>query len=85
MVITVAEAVDSLLEKLELDDEGHARAAIAHALAVRLDATASTGNGALAMAAAGLAKELSSTLDALMSAQVDPDAFIAGLFRQPAP
>jgi hypothetical protein len=76
----VSTAVSALLAELELDKEGAARASIALALAAKLDDAALSASGAVAVAAPSIAKELSSTLDALIAAQADPSEFVAELF-----
>jgi len=85
MVNSVTEAVDALLEGLQLNPEGQARAAIARALAGKLDDAALSQSGVVAAAAAGIAKELSATLDALVAGQVDPDDFVSELFGRSQP
>ena len=81
--MVVTEAIRELVEALEpLDKEASARATIALALATKLDACLQGTSGVLAQATAGLAKELSTTIDALMESQVDSDDFVAGLFNR---
>jgi hypothetical protein len=81
---SVTAAVNALLEDLELDKEGHARAAIARALAAKLDDAALSSSGAVSVATPGIAKELSNTLDAVLATQADTEEFVAGLFGRPA-
>jgi hypothetical protein len=70
----VTEAVGALLSTLELDERGEVDAAIARALAVRLDAAGG------AESASGLARELRLTLDAIAGSAGDRSGFVAGLF-----
>lgn len=74
----VTAAVTRLLEALTLDDLGQARAAVAVALAQRIDDTSSATTGAAAMAAAGLSRELQTTLEAIVapSEAESADAFL---------
>jgi hypothetical protein len=58
----VVTAVKAFLATLTLDEIGEARAAVALALAQRIDDTAGATTGAAAMAAAGLSRELQITL-----------------------
>jgi hypothetical protein len=81
----VTHAVEALLADLELDKDGHARAAIALALAGKLDDAALSNSGAVAVAAPSIARELSNTLDALLASQANADDFVAGLFGRAAP
>lgn len=76
----VAAAVDAFLATLDLDEAGKASAAIARTLAVKLDQARTDTTGAIAMATAGLAKELRSVLDAIIDASSDAGDFVAGLF-----
>lgn len=62
----VTTAVRRLLDTLTLDEMGDARAAVALALAERLDDIAGATTGAAATAAAGLSRELQVTLEAIM-------------------
>lgn len=82
--MVVTEAVKDLIDGLELDKEGQARATIALALACKLDDCLESTSGVVAQATAGLAKELSATLDTIMESQVDSDDFVAGLFGRSA-
>jgi hypothetical protein len=81
-VVTAAEAVDALLSSLELDAAAQAKAAIARALASKLDEAGGQESGTIAMAISGIAKELRAVLDAILESQGDDDAFTAGLFAE---
>jgi hypothetical protein len=76
----VLAALDAFLATLELDEAGATSAAIARTLAEKLDQARRDRTGAVAMAVAGLAKELRSVLEAIVEATADPDEFVAGLF-----
>ena len=80
----VTESVKALLADLVLDKEGQARAAIAIALAGKLDDAAASQSGAVSVAAPGIARELSATLDALLAGQADSSDFVAAIFAGPA-
>jgi hypothetical protein len=77
---SVSEAVHGLLQGLVLDKAGEARAAIALALAAKLDQSTQSNSGAVAVAAAGLAKELSATLGAILEAQEQDDVVLREIF-----
>ncbi len=62
----VTKAVKALIATLTLDELGEARAAVAVALAERIDNTSGAVTGAAAMAASGLSRELQVTLEAIM-------------------
>ncbi len=82
----VTAAVKKLIAGLTLDEMGEARAAVAVALAERIDSTATATTGAAAMAAAGLSRELQVTLEAIMvpaNAQ-DADKFLRQLLSTEA-
>ena len=79
---TVTATVSTLLDTLKLDEEGQARAAIALALAGKLDDAADNVSGAVSVAVPGLARELSATLDVLMASQLDSSDFLAGIFEK---
>lgn len=75
-------AVDRWLKTLELDDDVSTRAAIARALATKLDESVAADSGPAAMAAAGIAKELRDVLDAIREAtDTEASDFIADLFQ----
>lgn len=76
----VAEAVDKLLDGLELDDAGAANAAIARALASKLDEAQRSDSGAVAMAISGIAKELRAVIEEIRAAASDQEAFVTDLF-----
>lgn len=76
----VLPAVETLLKSLELNEEGNARAAIARALASKLDEAALSDSGTIAMATAGIAKELRAVLDEILAATGDDALFVHDLF-----
>ena len=80
----VTVAVAKLLASVELDDAGRARAAIATALAAKLDEAALSDSGTIAMATAGIAKELRATLDAILDDTGEAADFVAELFTVPS-
>ena len=77
---SVAQAVAKLLDGLDLDDVGEANAAIARALASKLDEAGQSDSGAIAMAISGIAKELRSTVEAILADVRETDAWITDLF-----
>jgi len=78
-MVTVSEAIDSLLDTLDLDASGEAHAAIARKLAERLDATTDTDTGAQT---AALAKELRASIGMLTDLNGEAAALVAGLFEE---
>lgn len=79
---SVATAVEKLLATLTLDEAGEARAAIARALARKLDQSAVSDSGPVAMSMAGIAKELRDVVDAILEGTGDDELFVAGLFAE---
>lgn len=79
-MVNVHESVEKLLASLDLDEAGRARAAIALALASKLDEASLSDSGTIAMATAGIAKELRAVIDATLAAGNPGDDFIADLF-----
>jgi hypothetical protein len=77
---TVYSAVNALLSGMELDPAGNARAAIARALARKLDEAGHQDSGTIAMAMSGIAKELRGTLDTILEGTGDSQTFLADLF-----
>jgi len=79
-MVTVSAAVESFIDSLVgLDSAGLARAAIARSLAVKLDQAEQSSSGAVAVASAGLARELSATLDTLTATQAADDELLREL------
>lgn len=76
----VQAAVEHMLANIDLDDVGLTNAAIAKALAAKLDEAQGADSGAVAMAVAGIAKELRSTVEAIFEATNDTNEFVADLF-----
>lgn len=76
----VSPAVDSWLGTVELDEAGKVRAALARSLAAALDEAAGADSGAMAMATAGIAKELRAVVDAILEDTEDDGDFVADLF-----
>lgn len=74
----VTAAVTKLLDGLTLDESGNALAAIALSLAATLDSVSGTTTGAAAQSAAGTARELRSTLEAILAPAnaTDADQFL---------
>ena len=73
-------ATDALLKTLELDAAGDARAAIARALAKKLDEAGESDSGTIAMATAGIAKELRAVVDSILEQTGEELDFVADLF-----
>jgi electron transfer flavoprotein alpha/beta subunit len=67
---SVLAAVEKLIDSIELDDFGQARAAIARTLATKFDKAAEPGT----------AKELRELIDAFQEASDDSSEFVSGLF-----
>ena len=78
--LSVASAVAKLLDGMELDDVGEANAAIARALAAKLDEAGQSDSGTIAMAISGIAKELRATVEAILADARETDAWITDLF-----
>ena len=79
---SVSAAVAKLLDGMELDDAGNANAAIARALAGKLDEARTQDSGTIAMAISGIAKELRATLEAILATSSETEEFIADLFAE---
>lgn len=77
----VRAAVDAFLASLELSEAGDANAAIARALADRLDA-AEGDSGAATNAVAAVAKELRATLADIALSASDTADFVGALFDE---
>jgi len=75
----VAAALETLLDGHELDEAGQLQAAIARALAVRLDSAVESTSGRT-QTTAGMAQELRAVIDAILT-PTDPldQAFVAQL------
>ena len=85
-MVTVSEAVGTFVDSLVgLDPAGLARSAIARSLAVKLDQAEQSSSGAVAVASAGLARELSATLDALTATQAADDELLRELLNRGEP
>lgn len=78
----VFEKVTALLATVELDDLGSARAAIALTLAMKLDEASRSDSGAIAMAIAGISKELRAVLDTILEGTAEDDEFVASLYSE---
>jgi hypothetical protein len=82
---SVTAAVEAFIGDLVgLDTAGLARAAIARSLAIKLDQAETSESGAVAVASAGLARELSATLDALKATQAADDELLRELMSRPS-
>ena len=77
---SVHTTVCAWLDTLDLDDEGRANAAIARALAAKLDEAGQSDSGTIAMAISGIAKELRATLDAIKADANETEAWVRDLF-----
>jgi hypothetical protein len=71
-----------MLATLELDEAGDAKAAIARALARKLDDAAGAQGGAVAMSVPGIARELREIVDAILDGASDSDGFVVDLFSK---
>jgi hypothetical protein len=80
----VSPSINTWLETLALDPAGEVRAALVRSLAAALDEASGSESGAMAMATAGIAKELRAVVDAILEATEDDGGFVAGLFEEPA-
>lgn len=78
---TVA-AVETLIGVLDLDEAGEANAAIARALASKLDEARDSESGAAAVAISGIAKELRAVIDDLRDSASDRQSFVSELFSE---
>lgn len=78
----VTAKVQALLAEVELDTAGETRAAIAVALAQKLDDALISDSGAVAMAIAGISKELRSVLDSILEDTAADDQFVADLYAE---
>ncbi len=76
----VGRAVAELVAGLDLDAAGRAHAAIADALARKLDAVGELEQASAAAAAAGLAKELRAVLGILIAGPGAAESLMADLF-----
>jgi len=79
---SVYETVGLLLEGIELDAERAPHAAIALNLARKLDEAAHSDSGAIAMAVAGISKELRAVLDTILEDSAQDDEFVADLYSE---
>jgi hypothetical protein len=75
-----AEKVEALLGEIELEPAMGVNAAIARALAAKLDETREAESAAASMAIAGIAKELRAVIDEIRSATDDQSGFVTDLF-----
>ncbi|MGP8180842.1 MAG: hypothetical protein ACLP1E_08700 [Acidimicrobiales bacterium] len=80
--MTVASAVNALLDTLDLDERGETNAEIARALATKLDQAVGDTKGDVAIAISAIAKELRAVVDALLETAHGSDDFVAGLFAE---
>lgn len=78
----VTATLEAFLSTLELDEANATRGAVAIVLANKLDQARSDHTGAVAMAVAGLARELSDVLDAILEGTAADDEFVRGLFSE---
>jgi hypothetical protein len=65
---------------VDLDEAGLANAAIARALAAKLDEARDSESGAAAMAMSGIAKELRAVIDDIRDSASDRQSFVSDLF-----
>jgi hypothetical protein len=79
---TCLQAFDALVATVEPDEAVEAKAAIGRALAAKLDQTSRAEGGAVAMAVAGIARELREIVDAILEQTADTDAFVVDLFSK---
>lgn len=69
-----------MLSSLTLDNAAEANAAIARALASKLDEAQASDSGAVAMAISGIAKELRAVIQEIRDSTGDREEFVTGLF-----
>lgn len=72
--------LEQLIATLTLDAAGETNAAIAYALALKLDEAQHSDSGAVAMAIGGIAKELRAVIDAICESASDRQEFVSDLF-----
>ncbi len=70
-MVSASEALEAMLQSLELDKPGDARAAIARALAAKLDEARDSDSATSALAIAGIARELREVIDAILESSED--------------
>lgn len=75
-----AQALDVLLDTLTLDEAGEVKAAIARALASKLDEARDAESGAVAMAISAIATTLNVMVNEIVEGTAERDEFVAGLF-----
>jgi hypothetical protein len=81
VVRSVADATENFLATVELDELGEARAAIALTLATKLDACLKNDAASVAMAVAGMSKELRECLAEIVDANdSSAEEFLQGVF-----
>lgn len=83
-MVTVLQAVEGLLGTIELDELGAARAALARALAEKVDQVLVSEGGQAAQALPAISKELREVLDAIREASDDSAEYVSGLFTPEA-
>lgn len=81
---SVSASVESLLKTLTLNEAGQTNAAIARALAAKLDEARWDTSATIAMAIGSIAKELRSVVDAILASTGDEEQFVAKLFELPS-
>lgn len=81
-MVGTAEALDQLLATIDLDEAGLVNAAIARALALKLDEAGRSDSGTIAMAISGIAKELRSVVESILEGVAERDEFVEGLFSE---
>ena len=67
---------------MDLDEAAQTNAAIAIALAAKLDEAREQDSGTIAMAISGIAKELRATIEAILATSTETEEFIADLFAE---
>lgn len=78
--MSVSSDLEAWLKDVTLDREGELNASIARALAAKLDEAQGSESGAVAMAVAGISKELRAVIGDLSEATSDSGAYVVNLF-----
>jgi hypothetical protein len=78
--VSASAQLEVWLARVQLDDAGEMSAAIARALASKLDSVQDDDSGAAAMAISGIAKELRAVIDEIRDSSGDRQEFVSDLF-----
>ena len=78
--MSASDQLEAWLSQVELDEASEVNAAIARALAAKLDAVREDSSGAAAMAISGIAKELRAVIVDIRDASGERQEFLTDLF-----